>query len=927
MDTIKPTFTRPADITLYKDANCSVNDLPTGLAGDVTNEHDNCSTGLQATYSDVRVDNCEGTYTITRTWSLEDHCNNHAADQVQTITVLDTIKPTFTRPANTTIYSDAHCAYNASTTITGDVTDEHDNCSTHLDATFTDVVVDGICSGNHIINRIWHLTDHCGNSAINQVQVITVLDTIAPTFNPPANITIYTDTNCNYIAATSITGLPYALTDNCTSVGALLTTFADVVTPGSCVGAYSITRTWKVTDCAGNFTTHVQIITVADSIAPRINAIANQVRCANSTYITYTPNGTEFNLTYSDNCNVASTNYSLSGATIGSGYTSLANVIFNSGVTNVSFTVTDCANNHTTFNYTITINPLPTPIIVGPAAVCCSTEYSYFDQDNTAGSYSYQWTISGGTIVSGANSYNVVVKWNCNCTSGWLQLIKTNTLTTCASTAYFNNVVVNPLPTPVINGDTTVYTNDTNVHYWLTSCIPGNLYSWSIIGGTVVSGQGTCSIYISWDVAACQDCPGSVSVSETAPSGCVGTSTINISQLPAPGTHKLSGKLTYDNANNTPLNGVTIQLIKNGVLIGTTTTVNGIDQSGNPVSGYYEFNNISYGDYSLYVNSTKPWGGVTATDALLIKLHTIGSIALTGLPLVAADVNASSSINATDALLVQLRIVGLVNQFAAGDWKFNNTLFTFSAANPTYDFKGICVGDINKSYNITGLKHSTSANDGVIDIPLYKSFTYNIKCNSAADLGAMTLFMNYDQSSFEIEQVNDVLTGMTYKIDNGQLAIAWSNLQAANVHADDTIISLKMRAKRIINQPNQIFSYDVNSEFADPNAVVLDNFDLKMPNVLTVTKGFKVTNYPNPAKDVSNLIYTLPEQAKVKIIITNILGQPIRTLLDEDQSEGTYTLSIDANDLNLISGMYLYEMEVNGITTKYSKLGKIVFER
>ncbi|MEI6697166.1 MAG: T9SS type A sorting domain-containing protein, partial [Bacteroidota bacterium] len=84
---------------------------------------------------------------------------------------------------------------------------------------------------------------------------------------------------------------------------------------------------------------------------------------------------------------------------------------------------------------------------------------------------------------------------------------------------------------------------------------------------------------------------------------------------------------------------------------------------------------------------------------------------------------------------------------------------------------------------------------------------------------------------------------------------------------------------------------------------------------------------PNPARNITNIVYTLPEQGKVKIILTNILGQAIQTLVDAEQSEGTYKVVLNASDLKLFSGIYMYQIEVNGITTHYSKLGKIVFER
>src|SRR5690606_33013690 len=73
--------------------------------------------------------------------------------------------------------------------LTGDVTDEADNCATGIDATFTDAVAAGSCPNESIITRTWTLDDGCGNIT-TQVQTITVMDTTAPTFTVPADITI-----------------------------------------------------------------------------------------------------------------------------------------------------------------------------------------------------------------------------------------------------------------------------------------------------------------------------------------------------------------------------------------------------------------------------------------------------------------------------------------------------------------------------------------------------------------------------------------------------------------------------------------------------------------------------------------------------------------------------------------------------------------
>ncbi|MDZ7633748.1 MAG: hypothetical protein U5L72_04670 [Bacteroidales bacterium] len=266
-----PTFTVPADITIYKDATCGY-DASVGITGDVTDEADNCDTSLDATFIDaVAPGTCEGEQIITRTWTLTDDCGNPTT-HIQIITVRDNTPPTFTVPADITIYKDATCGYDASVGITGDVTDEADNCDTSLDATFTDAVAPGACEGEQIITRTWTLTDDCGNPTTH-IQIITVRDNTPPTFTVPADITIYKDATCGYDASVGITGDVTDEADNCdTSLDA---TFTDAVAPGACEGEQIITRTWTLTDDCGNPTTHIQIITVRDNTPPTFTVPAD----------------------------------------------------------------------------------------------------------------------------------------------------------------------------------------------------------------------------------------------------------------------------------------------------------------------------------------------------------------------------------------------------------------------------------------------------------------------------------------------------------------------------------------------------------------------------------------------------------------------------------------------------------------------------
>ena len=95
----------------------------------------------------------------------------------------DQTAPTFTRPPDVVIYTDQNCNYNASVTVTGDVTNESDQCSSGLNATYTDNIVPGSCGCSFIISRTWNLVDACGNAAPPQVQTITAVANIVTNTN------------------------------------------------------------------------------------------------------------------------------------------------------------------------------------------------------------------------------------------------------------------------------------------------------------------------------------------------------------------------------------------------------------------------------------------------------------------------------------------------------------------------------------------------------------------------------------------------------------------------------------------------------------------------------------------------------------------------------------------------------------------------
>lgn len=80
-----------------------------------------------------------------------------------------------------------------------------------------------------------------------------------------------------------------------------------------------------------------------------------------------------------------------------------------------------------------------------------------------------------------------------------------------------------------------------------------------------------------------------------------------------------------------------------------------------------------------------------------------------------------------------------------------------------------------------------------------------------------------------------------------------------------------------------------------------------------IPKQFSLSqNYPNPFNPMTNVRFQMPKSGFVKLVIFDVLGREVETLVNEQLKTGTY--EVDWNASEFPSGVYFYRLEADGYT-------------
>ena len=326
---------------------------------------------------------------------------------------------------------------------------------------------------------------------------------------------------------------------------------------------------------------------------------------------------------------------------------------------------------------------------------------------------------------------------------------------------------------------------------------------------------------------------------------------------------------------------------------------------------------------------------ITSLDAAYILMHIGGTMAFSHNDSLAADITGNGTISGYDVALLLQEIVGFDTEYPIGEWIFEPAFRCYanvSASRTGEDYEGVIIGDVTQNWPNEGTPKSGIVYDPdvIIDDRIREKeeeeetyFTFPITFSKTDGIIAASFRVSYNPEVLTaIEAKTTEISAscsLACKIDPGEIRVAMAGSRPLSGSGAIVEIEFKTTSDEIdlemdiwINEPTII-------EFSFPIKVVFD----------TTPSGYALfPNHPNPFNPCTSIRFSLPDtrcktqdtRQDVSLKIYNILGQEVRSLIDELREPGYYTVTWDGRDErgnDVSSGIYYYRLQAgNFVSTK-----------
>ena len=341
-------------------------------------------------------------------------------------------------------------------------------------------------------------------------------------------------------------------------------------------------------------------------------------------------------------------------------------------------------------------------------------------------------------------------------------------------------------------------------------------------------------------------------------------------------TYSVSGTLTYNNTASTPMtNSLVRAKDSTGAVVGTDST---------DATGAYSILALPSGTYTLEGATSKPWGGVNASDALAMNRHFSGSVPLVGLRLGAADVNGNGAVNASDALTTNRRFSGGLTSFSVGNWITERPSVLVSGANATQDLKMLSYADVNGSYAPSTAARSASSltlqegtDQGMVRDGLVR---LTLRADRAMELGALSLELPLPAGLEVVGMESGTAMGhSSWGRRDGIWCYGWFAEEGKQVSENEVLLTLVLKADRM----NLLEGLDWNnlslgslSEMVNPWGEVIPG-SLRVASVKNQGHAFLI--FPNPAQGRVQWTCSSSQGAASSLVLRDMTGRVVASMV------------------------------------------------
>ncbi len=370
----------------------------------------------------------------------------------------------------------------------------------------------------------------------------------------------------------------------------------------------------------------------------------------------------------------------------------------------------------------------------------------------------------------------------------------------------------------------------------------------------------------------------------------------------------VNGYVRYS-TNESPIANVNVTLSNWDGLVATTTTDG---------AGYYEFTDVSSGGYWLQFHVLATGGrvdAITAMDASEILKHVTRITQLQGMPWLAGDVTWNGTVTAYDASHVLSFAVNSEFMFPAPQWLFpyhfdqygfdDRVWINVDGGVVVQNMETILAGDVTGNWG-QQIPAKPSGAARVVSVAT-ASDAWRVDVGEGAPVSAAIIELTADQA-LNIAGV-DVTDGWIseYRVDGETVRVALAG-------AED------------IADPFQLIN--IRHAGSAPNIVdtrVTLNDGMVGARVVTAAPAQFSLHYPapNPFNPATEIVFELPSSGPVELVVTNAIGQHVRTLVTGVGTQGVHRVTwngLDDAGRAVASGSYMITLRFNAGTDAQSIL-------